>query len=139
MVRRLLLTALLAALAVALPVAAEEDPAFGLPSGSDPAGCLSSDLSCVGPLDVCDPLLGSCWGGESQSASLSAMHVAESMECRPWDLNTPSTNTSIWETLIVDPDGCIRSFVRRTLDRLPPFATDSAIASPLVNDLLPWP
>ena len=130
MVRRLLLTALLAALAVAPPAAAEGDPAFGLPSGTDP-GCLPSDLSCAGPLDACDDLLGPC-PAESQAAALGfgdsteGMDSADGTACRPWDLNMPDTNQSIWETFTLDPDGCLRSFLRRTLDRLPPFEMELA-------------
>jgi hypothetical protein len=102
MLRRLLLTAFLATLAVALPAAAEEDPsAFGIPIGSDAQDCLTPDLACLGEAD------GSSAASEAESG--------EGFACRAWDLNMPDNNQPLMDTLILDPDGCVRSFIRRTL------------------------
>lgn len=141
MLRRLLLTALLATLAVALPAAAEEDPVFGLASGSDPWGCLPSDLSCLGAADACDAWLGSCSSDGSQSASFGPLQTADSLACRAWSLNWPDNNQPLLDTFVFDPDGCLRRLVWRTveavLEELPP-AEEPEPVLPIAPSVISW-
>ena len=140
MVRRLLLTALLAALAVALPAAAEADPAFGPPTGSDPSGCLPSNLFCG--LDLCSGALDPC-ALDDPSASFSLYQAVggavDEPTCRAWDVNMPDAEQSIWETVTVDPEGCIRRYVWETLEDLPPVPQVLDPTSSFFEENLPWP
>ena len=102
MLRRLPLTAFLALLAVALPAAAEGDPsAFGIPL-PDVQDCLDPDLDCSAT-------------SAGSSLAMSRLDVADGVACQAWELNTPDANQPIWDAVILDPDGCISSFIRRTL------------------------
>lgn len=104
MVRRLLLTALLATLAVALPAAAEEDPSS---SGPEPAaflGCHALDPFCMPALDepwsqAATPVF-QPWGAVGDDA----------FDCRAFDLSGESDPMHA-----IDPDGCWWRLVRRTL------------------------
>jgi hypothetical protein len=123
MARRLLLTALVAVLAVALPAAADEEPAASEPF-SETVGCL--------PLDPCSTALPvvecETWDLECNLAAtcdgLAPCPAEEELEddgstCSAFDLNLPNSNQPVADTLVLDPDGCLRNFIRRTLG-LPP-------------------
>jgi hypothetical protein len=101
MVRRLLLTALLAVLAVALPASAEEDPASSEPSSDPPAECLPFDPFCLPvqePVEV-------VW----EEIPLVPLEEASDSQCPLFDLNSASASGAI------DPDGCYRAFIKRTI------------------------
>lgn len=122
MLRRLPLTAFLALLAVALPAAAEGDPpAFGIPVGPDRLECLDPDL-------VCDEVEG--------TLPPSEVATAEGFACRAWDFNMPDNNQPLMDTIIADPDGCVRSFVRRTLGWPPIESTLDVYASAIPDFIL---
>ena len=113
MLRRLPLTAFLALLAVALPAVAEValpavaegDPsAFGIPLGPDVQECLDPDLEC--PATSAE---------SSSSFAMARLDATAGLACQAWEINTPDANQPIWDTVILDPDGCIQSFIRRTL------------------------
>ena len=132
MVRRLLLTALLATLAVALPAAAEGDPAAPeSPPGSDAPACQPSDLFCGLALNLYGvPTVGEEFQGHSDTRDDSA--------CRAWSMNWPDGNRPVTDTVIVDPDGCLRSFVRRTLG-WPPLEENVQVHLAPASNVLPWP
>lgn len=138
MVRRLLLTALLTLLAVAPPAAAEEDPApSGIPAGPGMGSCLPSDLACAHEeaSAMCDPLSMAC-PVEADALSVDSAHV-ESTEsaCQAVDMNMPGTG----QPVILDPDGCIRSFIRRTLGWPPGATAQVETAAPAFVDPFAWP
>ena len=144
MVRRLLLTALLATLAVAMPATAQEDAPFAVADGSAPAGCLS-DLSCgFDELAIaCEAWDPDCPLDDGQDASGGLLQLGPG--CRPWDLNMPDSNQSLAETLILDPEGCIQSFLRRTLGWPPTEAAEvgdlselPASEPPVIGPVLSW-
>jgi hypothetical protein len=145
MVRRLLLTALVATLGVALPAAAEGEPGYGL-AGSDPAGCLSYDasvaMSCAGAAaDACVAQAWSCAADAVETSSAwAAARSLEGPACRSWDLNTPDANQPLTETFILDPEGCLQSFLRRTLGWPPAEVAAVAESAPLpvVETVLSW-
>jgi hypothetical protein len=115
MLRRLPLTALLALLAVALPAAAEGDPSMlGIPVGPDVQDCLTPDLECPATA--------------AESFATSSLDAAEGVACQAWELNTPDSSQPVWDAVILDPDGCIRSFLRRTLG-WPPIESEVQFAS----------
>ena len=126
MVRRLLWAALATMLAVALPAAADEA------SPSDPSS---------------DPLSSACSSLAASLCASTAFAVAPGYEggeegaCEAWEINTPGSGAPLTETLVVDPDGCIRGVVRRILD-WPPVEThvDGRIlpgsSSPVLNSIL---
>lgn len=91
----------LALLAVAWPAAAEPEP---LP---DPCG-----------LRTCT-VLGAPAG---QSAEDVLQHG-----CAVWDISMPDSSQPVWESVVLDPDGCIREFLRRTLGWPPLAGTDGAV------------
>ena len=130
MVRRLLLTALVATLAVALPAAAEEDPSAET-SGSPPPECLPYDL-------VCDDGSASIAGLPVVSTQFQA-DSSDGQECPLYDLNMPDNNQPIEETLTVDPDRCYRRIVYEILDDLPPWGLAMQIHSSSPMSRLPWP
>ena len=114
MVRRLLLTALVAVLAVALPVAADEEPAPSEapqeappPESNESAStCLAMDPTCaVAPLPAC-PLwdfwcLASAIAGDGTSEDRSSCSVVN------------------LHTLTVDDGDCIRKWIVTSIDELP--------------------
>ena len=138
MVRRLLLTALATTLAVALPAAAEGDAGFGLP-GSDPEGCLPYDLSCAtAAADACGMDPGSCIADAEDSASMALTPSPDGTTCRAWDLNMPDANQPLTEMFMLDPEGCIQSFLRRTLGWPPSEVTFATESVPFVETVLSW-
>ncbi len=86
MVRRLLLIAVLATLAVALPAAADGEPSD---PGTVPPICL--------PLEVCDD------------------DGSDANQNPPCQTVTADPTASPGEAIAVDPDGCIRDLVREVL------------------------
>ncbi|MFA5943978.1 MAG: hypothetical protein WC876_05885 [Candidatus Thermoplasmatota archaeon] len=96
MVQRPLLIALLAALAVAMPAAAQEGPASTDTLSEPPTGCLPLDPSC-GPVD------------QPAALVLAEQPAPESPTCRIFDL------TSDQPAHVVDPDGCWRSWLKRAI------------------------
>lgn len=108
MVPRLLLTALVAMLAVALPASAEEDPAAA--PGPEPSGAPVCQF-----LDpVCVPVVDETWSQAAapafQDPSSASDPGGDSSECRVFDLSNDADPLHI-----VDPDGCWWRFIRRTL------------------------
>ncbi|MEA3137146.1 MAG: hypothetical protein QOJ26_483 [Thermoplasmata archaeon] len=133
MVRRLLLIALVATLAVALPAAADEDPPASDPGpASEP--CQPLDLSCIQPAEAvqCDEGMASC------SVDLGVLPSTGSQQdtCPVYDLNMqPNTPTGL---IVLDPGGCLRAYIRRTLGWPPSEQVPiHAYASPIL-DQLPW-
>ena len=120
MVRRLPSIALLAVLAVALPAAAEEDPGASEP-GSDPASeCLPLDPFCtvLAPVAECE-----AWELDCNLAEAPSLEdAAPSSVCRAVEYNSLAENRPLWETVVVDPDGCLVEWVKRSLG-IPPIET----------------
>jgi hypothetical protein len=142
MVRRLLLTALVATLAVALPAAADEDPAASAPpeQAVGPA-CQPFDLSCLpGPdLDVveCDSSLTTC---SPDTSGLPEPGDDEGLaeQCKAYEFTMPGDGP-MTQIVVIDPEGCIRNYIRRTLG-WPPSGQDplhTYVLTPAI-DLLPW-
>jgi hypothetical protein len=109
MVRRFLLTALAVVLAVALPASAEgpaSEPRL------DPASCPPLDATCLDGLAVptCDPWDLICPAESASSPETSGETGLTG--CRPYSMDLSQGSL---QGLIVDPDGCIYEFLRRTL------------------------
>lgn len=150
MVPRLLLIAVLAALALAMPAAAEDGPADEADSASDPpqeqaaqepappesnepasSDPSSGDDAAAGEAPACAPIDPSCLASEPL-----VWTTQPSYACQPYELQDPGDGP-VTETASIDPDGCYRDFLRRALG-WPPVTFTSPITSSLI-ELLPWP
>lgn len=137
MVRRLLLTALVAVLAVALPASAQEDPPASEPSSDPPADCPPLDPFCASP--ALPIVWGQCdvWQLECNlEQAPSVEETRESTSCRAFEYNSISQNQPVWETLVVDPDGCLKAWAKRTLG-IPPVEAAVEDAHPLSSLVQP--
>jgi hypothetical protein len=127
MVRRLLSIALLAVLAVALPAAAEEDPAASEP-GLDPADCPPLEPCTTSLPDACE-----AWDLECNLAEAPSLEDATpSSACRAVEYNSPTENGPVWEMVVVDPEGCLMEWVKRSLG-IPPIDTVVEVKSALLQ------
>lgn len=127
MVRRLLLTALSVVLAVAVPASAEapaSDP------GPEPLlACPPLDLACLEghAMPACP-----AWDLLCPAESASAGEASEETDltgCRVYTLDASQGNL---QGLVLDPDGCLREFLRRTLG-WPPMEWSAPTVDALAN------
>jgi hypothetical protein len=107
---RRLLTAVVALLVVALPVSADDEPSDAPP---DAEPCLPLQQGCAFPGPPVEPPVDL----PDQASFLTGYDWAQ---CSAFDYNAPSQNTPLADTLVVDPDGCLRRFVHQTVGLPPP-------------------
>lgn len=142
MARRILLAAALVALAVAGPAAADA----GVPDPSAP----TLQVDPTDPLDataglvvfLADQFMAAGMSTSAEALMLTGLHGISiggsdggeaTASCRVYDLTMPGQNTPLDQAFTLDPEGCLRGYVRDYLRQALGWAPPVAESSPALS------